>query len=409
MMRVLLQAFTVAAALAALPGLASAADTLKIGMVAPFSGPASPGAQAMLKSYKYVLDDINGSGGIEIDGEMKKVELVLGDSQSKPDVGVSAGQKLLTRDNVDLLVGDMVHSDVTLALMDTVSSFDKVMFTGGATSLDIAKRIAADPKKYANVWKFNFSSDAYAGTIASTIELILAKSPKVPSTVALVAEDTGFTRPIIDVMTEQLKTKGIVLVDSEMVPIGATDFYPQIAKIREANPGFLLSIFTAPNSAVALTKQIAEQELQAVHIGLVGPAQDGFVEATGKASDGVVFVPMLYDPLHNPEHKAFQQKLAAYVGKPDIGIDYLTGYANACVLMDVLKRAKSTSPAALDKAFLETDVKCLYARWKFDPKTHQPQYGEALLALPAGQVQDGKLYAIWPKAMATAEYKPVSK
>jgi ABC-type branched-subunit amino acid transport system substrate-binding protein len=375
-------------------------------MVGPFSGPASPGAQAMLKSYEYVLKDINDAGGLEIDGQKKKVELVFGDSQSKPDTGVSAAERLLTRDNVDLLLGDMVHSDVTLALMDTVSSFDKVMFTGGGTSLEISKRIAADPKKYANVWKFNFSSDAYASTIVSTINLILGKTPNVPKSIAIVAEDTGFSHPIIDVMKPLLQENGIELVDTEMAPIGATDFYPRISKIRQSNPGFLLSIFTAPNSAVALTKQLAEQELPAVHIGLVGPAQDGFIEATGAASEKTVFLPMLFDPIHNEEHKAFAEKLAAYVGTKEIGIDYLTGYTNACVLMDVLKRAKSTSTEALNKAFLDTNVKCLYAQWSFDPTTHQPKYGEGRLAIPSGQIQNGGLYAIWPDSLATAQYEP---
>src|SRR5690349_4224208 len=61
-------------------------DTIKIAVVASFSGPAALVGQVYWASVSWAVHDINKRGGILVDGKKKLVELVKADHQSKPDV-----------------------------------------------------------------------------------------------------------------------------------------------------------------------------------------------------------------------------------------------------------------------------------------------------------------------------------
>src|SRR5690606_34475241 len=100
---------TVLAAAMMMSGVAMAGE-LVIGVVGPLSGPAANSGISMRQAYEVAAAEANKAGGIEVDGEKKTIKLIFEDSASRPEVGVSAAQKLLTRDNVDILVGDTIAS-----------------------------------------------------------------------------------------------------------------------------------------------------------------------------------------------------------------------------------------------------------------------------------------------------------
>ena len=81
-------------------GTVFASDTIKIGILGPFSGSLAFNAGEMKKGMMLALDEINAKGGLF----GKKVEIVFGDTECKPDKGLAAVKKLVTRDNV-LVVG----------------------------------------------------------------------------------------------------------------------------------------------------------------------------------------------------------------------------------------------------------------------------------------------------------------
>lgn len=383
-----------------------AQETLKIGMFGPLSGPAAVAGTSFQKAWEFAIKDLNAAGGLQIDGKTKRLQLVVEDSQSKPEVGMSAAQKLLTRDNVDILVGDMIHSDVTLAVMELAANFPKVYYTGEPTSLDIAKKIKADPKRFANTWKFDFGSDSYAATAHDTLMYLVAEGKLKPKykSVAVIAEDSGFSKPVVENLRNMLTQSGWKIGMDEAVPIGQSDFFPQISKLRGANVDYVVSIFTAVNSGIALVKQMKEQSVSTTHMGIYHPGLGNFLQATGPAAEGLLYAPMMFDPAHNAKHKEFATKLKASANT-EITLDHLLGYCNASVLIDALKRAGSAQPDKLNAALAATDYTCMTTRWVFDPQTHAPRIGGNYLAVPSAQNQGGKFMVIWPKSVATTDYK----
>ncbi|MGE0715836.1 MAG: ABC transporter substrate-binding protein [Alphaproteobacteria bacterium] len=401
-----------AAAVAAIASLAGplpavAQNTVKIGAIGPMSGPAAASGIAMRKGWEFVANEVNAQGGLMVDGRMKKVEVLFEDSQSRPEVGVSAAQKLLTRDNVDVLVGELFHSHVTLAIMELAPAFPKIFYTGQPVSQEIARKIASDKKKYGNYWKFSFNSDAYADTTFQTTQWLIAEGKvKAPNkTYGFVTEETDYAKSNIEFMRKLFDPAGWKMTGQELVPIGHADFYPQISKLRAAPPDVLISIFTSPNAGAALVKQMKEQDVKPFHFAIFYPTLREFVTAAGAAGENLVYSPLLFDPDNNPAHKELADKMKPLLGVETSG-DHAFAYCNAGALMDAIKRAGSTDVKKLGDALAATDFKCTLGRWVFDPATHSPRVGPDYFAVPAAQVQDGTWRAIWPASVATSQYRP---
>ena len=93
-----------------------AQETIKVGVPGPYSGPAAEKGEHLKYGIQLAAEEINGKGGFL----GKKVELVFADTEAKPEVGVSAYEKMVTRDKVQFIVGE-VNSDVALATLDVVA------------------------------------------------------------------------------------------------------------------------------------------------------------------------------------------------------------------------------------------------------------------------------------------------
>lgn len=394
-------------ALALLGSASHAAEPIVIGALGPFSGPGSSNGIDLRQGWEFAIDEVNKAGGLEVAGSRRPIKVIFEDSQARPEVGLGAAQKLLMRDNVEVLVGDMFNSSVTLAIMDLASESKRVMLTGNPVSQEIAKKIASDKTKYADIWKFMFNADAFAQTTFATVTgLIEQKLVSAPNkTILHLSEETDYGKSQVEMLNAVFKPAGWTIVGTEFIPSGTSDFYPQLAKVRALKPDLIISSITALNSGAALVKQMKEQAVPGLHFGIFYPSRPEFLKAAGTAAEGLVHSPLFFDPVSNPKHKELNDKLHPFV-KKDVSTSHVFGYCNALVLMDAIKRAGTTEYKKLSAAMADTDFSCTIGRWKFNPADHSPVMGADFLAVPAGQIQDGKWRAIWPESVATAKYRP---
>lgn len=94
--------------------LAQGAKTLKIGYIATMSGPAASLGQDILDGFKLGISHAGQTlGGMT-------VELIVGDDQLKPDVGVQVASKMLEKDKVDFITG-VVFSNVMMAIAQPIT------------------------------------------------------------------------------------------------------------------------------------------------------------------------------------------------------------------------------------------------------------------------------------------------
>ena len=92
---------------------AAAQQPIKVGVLYGLGGAAAPYTKPAVTGHEMAVDEINAAGGLL----GRKVQLVIRDDQSKPDVGVREARDLILKEKVDFLTG-IIHSGVALAVSE---------------------------------------------------------------------------------------------------------------------------------------------------------------------------------------------------------------------------------------------------------------------------------------------------
>ena len=95
--------------------LSHAANTIKVGIVDTYTGPATTFTNDVLDGFKLAVERINAAGGIL----GKKIEYTTRDEKFKPDIGLAMAKELILKEKVDILMGT-INSATTLAISDFV-------------------------------------------------------------------------------------------------------------------------------------------------------------------------------------------------------------------------------------------------------------------------------------------------
>src|ERR1700732_803740 len=125
---------TIAAAALRSAGLAghAGAQTIKIGVNEPLTGPFAASGTHVVNGAKIAAEEINAKGGIL----GKKIELVIEDNKSNPTEAAAVAEKLITRDKVPVMMGAW-GSSLTLAVMPKLMEYETPMVVETSSSSKI--------------------------------------------------------------------------------------------------------------------------------------------------------------------------------------------------------------------------------------------------------------------------------
>jgi len=84
-----------------------AVDTLRIGIIAPLSGPGRSWGEATLRCARVIEDYHNRRGGVEIGGTRRRVALLPEDDRLSPDLARNAAKRLVAEDGVHAVIGPL--------------------------------------------------------------------------------------------------------------------------------------------------------------------------------------------------------------------------------------------------------------------------------------------------------------
>jgi branched-chain amino acid transport system substrate-binding protein len=334
----------IAAALALFASVASAEETIKIGVVAPFSGPFAEYGRQMdvgMKAYlKMHGDTVAG----------KKIQILLKDTTGPvPEVAKRLAQELVVRDNVDFLAGFGLTPEA-LAVADIATQAKKPMIVmNAATSIITTKSpyIARVSMTLAQV--------------ASPIGTWAAKNGI--KSVFTIASDYG---PGIDAETAFKKAftaAGGTVVESIRSPLRNPEFAPFVQRVKDARPQAVFVFVPAGEQGIAFMKGVQERGLPQAGIKVIATGDitdDHVLDAMGDAGLGMI-TSFHYSAAHDsPENKAFLEacEQVGVQGRPNFmtvaGFDgmaaifevarKLGGKIDADKAMEVLKGLRLTSP-----------------------------------------------------------------
>ena len=210
-----LAAATMLTAVAAAPALAQ--DTIKVGGLATLEGAFAVMGQDGLRGLELALKEAgNTAGG-------KKIELIKGSSDAKPDNAIKAARKLVEQDGVQILVGPLSGSE-GVAMRDYAKTQPNVTFINGSSAAQ--ETTLKDPAP--NFYRFSTDGVQWQAGLGD-----YAYKTKGYKKVAIVAEDYSFPySQVMGFMVDYCKAGGKV-VEKLWVPIGNKDYSSVIAKIPD--------------------------------------------------------------------------------------------------------------------------------------------------------------------------------
>ena len=336
-------------------GAVGAAETVRIGVVAEFSGPfADYGGQILggMKAYLKQNGDVFGG---------RKVELVLKDTTgAAPDIAKRVAQELVTRDSVDILAGFGLTPNA-LAVAPVATQAKKPMVVMNAASSIITTRspyivrvshtLAQDTQPMAQ-W-------AARNGIKRVFTLVSDFGPGID------AEAAFF---------KAFSETGGEISGSLRTPLQNPDFAPFIQRVKDARPEALFVFLPPGNQTIAFVKGFEERGLKQAGIKLIGTGDltdDGVLQAMGDATIGLI-TSFHYSAAHDsPENKVFLEAYVATNGtKLRPNFMACAGYDGMAAIAEALKKTEgSVEPEKLLAALKGMKLMSPRGAIMIDPET----------------------------------------
>ncbi|HEX7983167.1 MAG TPA: ABC transporter substrate-binding protein [Duganella sp.] len=336
---------TVAALALAIAPLARAQDTIKVGVIAAFSGPFADYGKQMEGGIKAYM----AQNGATVAG--KKIEIIVKDTTGpSPEIAKRLAQELVVRDKVDFLAGFGLTPEA-LAVAPIAEQAKKPMII-----MNAATSIITTKSNY--IARFSMTLPQVSAPMATW-----AVKNNIKKVVTLVA-DYG---PGIDAeaaFKNELVKGGGAVTESIRVPLRNPEFAPYIQRIKDAKPDAVFIFVPAGEQSIAFMKGYRERGLAEAGIKVIATGDltdDHVLPAMGDATLGVITT-FHYSAAHkSPENAAFLKSfaaanpnggrpnfmaVAAYDGMAAIYevVRKLNGKIDGDKAMEILKTIKFNSP-----------------------------------------------------------------
>ena len=291
----------VAAALLSMTTGAMAQDKLKVGFMLPYTGTFAALGVAIENGFKQYVDEQGGKLGGRV------VEYVKVDDESDPAKAADNANKLVKRDNVDVMVGT-VHSGVAMAMAKVAKDNNTLLIVPNAGADAITGPLCAP-----NIFRSSFSNwqTGYAmGKVAAERKI---------KTAATITWKYAAGDESVKGFKEGFEAGGGKVVKEMNLPFPNVEFQALLTEVGSLKPEATY-VFFAGGGAVKFVKDWAAAGL-GNSIKLIGSGflTDGTLEAQGDAAKGLLTTLHYADDLTNPKDKAFRLQYAkTYKLQPDV-------------------------------------------------------------------------------------------
>jgi branched-chain amino acid transport system substrate-binding protein len=309
------------AAALALPAAAQTTAKLKVGLMLPYTGTFAALGNAIENGFKLHVAEQGGKlGGREI--EFFKV-----DDESDPSKATDNVNKLIKRDNVDVIVGT-VHSGVAMAMAKVAKDSGTLLIVPNAGADAITGPMCAR-----NIFRTSFSNwqPGYAtGVVAAQ------KGYKRAMTITW---NYAAGTETVKGFTEAFEKGGGKVVKDLALPFPNVEFQALLTEIAAQKPDVVFAFF-AGGGAVKFVKDYDAAGLRKT-VPLMGSGflTDGTLEAQGPAAQGLITSLHYADNIDTPRNQAFR-KAYALSYKANADVYAVQGYDAAQLLASGLTAVK---------------------------------------------------------------------
>jgi len=312
-----------AAALMAAASMSLAQEPVKVGVIAPFSGPAAGFGKQIEGGMRAYLK-LNGDTFAG-----RKIQLLIRDTGGpNPEVAKRLAQELVTRDKVDFLAG-FGYTPEALAAAPIATEAKTPMIVMNAASSVVTTRspyIARFSMTLPQV-SAPMATWAWKNGIRKVYSLVTDFAPGIDSETSFKAAFTAL---------------GGQVIDAVRMPLRNPDYAPYVQRAKDAKPDAVFIFVPAGQDAIAFMKAFEERGLAKEGIKPIGPGDltdDYVLNSIGDPVVGVITTHHYSAAHDSPENKAFVaafHEVAKDLGRPNfMGVG---GYDGMAAIAEVVKR-----------------------------------------------------------------------
>lgn len=324
-------------------------DTIRIAIVASFSGPGTSNGQFYWACVQWAAHDINKRGGLLVDGKRKLVQVLKADHMGKPDQCKKVCERMVLQEKVHALWG--TDGSYLMKVINEVANKYKVIALNATCTSD-------DIQNAANFGRFSFQASYSASQTGPGLAYYYGQIRKKERKFYILNVDTASGHALADSFKSGLKayfTEGQV-VGEDFHKLYLTDFAPYLAKIKASGAEVIFTGDWSPDAA-NLLKQSRQLGIKFpfANVWMTDPIMLGEVGVEG--TKGLVHIdqfdmpaPFKTAPDYIKFYKAWSNqwktkwKTAPYNSR---GYELIGGAGGAFVmstywLLSVMERAKST-------------------------------------------------------------------
>jgi len=347
----------VAATLSAAAPQARAAtpSPIKIGAVLSYSGLSAPLGQPQVNALKLAEKDINAHGGV--DGHPVQFDIV--DDGAKADVAAQLAQQQLGSGAVAVMCGTRTDTSIAVSRV-----------TGAANALQFYMTPTA------GVWQTRggVAKTVFQATPRDALEaqalLNFAKGRLHAKSIAILHDQNLYGTGGATVATEEAKPMGITIVANESYPGDATDFTPQIVKIRDAKPDAVI-LWGATQTPALAVRAARTLGLKVPILGSSGVLSPAIIKVAGDAATDVYAASNIGFGDATAQQKALAEQYEAAYHQPLVGFA-AQAWDAAHLIVDALRDTHGKADGLALAAALEhgKPIAGVQGTFRFSPTDH---------------------------------------
>ena len=335
----------------------AATETLKLGVIAPLSGPGAPWGIALLRGVEMAASDINDAGGIKAGGKAYKIKIISADDKYTGKGGVDAAMRLVHQERVKYIIGS-ISSASTLAFQP-ITEPEKILVMPNTYS----NKVPAPDKPY------TFRIVVTSHEISKVQYAWIKKNRPEIKKIAVLSPNDASGWAVSEHVKMAAEANGFEIVYDEFYERGTTDFYPVINKILPTNPDWFDTGASAPGAQGLLLKQARELGFKGGFSTTTGITPATLLKVAGKEYCEGFMAPNLdfEGEFVTEREKAFEKEYLKRYGPPFNPIA-LVFYPPLYIMKQGIEQADSIDTTAVMKKMAEPG-------WKFDVMGRKSWWG----------------------------------
>jgi branched-chain amino acid transport system substrate-binding protein len=313
------------------------AGTINIGEYASLTGKEAAFGQSSHKGTLLAIEDLNNQGGVL----GKKINLIYEDNQTKPGESATIARKLISRDKVVAVLGE-VASGRSLEAAPICQQNHIPMISPSSTN-----------PKVTEVGDYIFRvcfTDPFQGKLLAAFAKNTLKAKNVA---VLTDKSSAYSVGLAKYFKEPFVADGGMIVSDQVFTGGDKDFKAQLTAIKATNPDaiFVPGYYT---EAALITQQARQLGINVPLFGGDGWEAPELIQIGGKAMEGTYYSTHYSSEDTSPAVQEFVKKFKAKYGGETPDAMAALGYDSAMVLVDAIKRAGTTDEPKLRDAIAAT-------------------------------------------------------